>query len=86
MLYEVITGIYGVTSYTVALRRRELGVRMALGARGADITALVLQRSVRQAGVGILIGLAAAVALTRLMRSQLYGVSPLDPLTYGAVA
>ncbi|MGD8277127.1 MAG: ABC transporter permease [Gemmatimonadota bacterium] len=81
-----IVGIYGVTSYTVALRRRELGVRMALGARGADITTLVLHRGVRQAGLGILIGFAGAVALTRLMQSLLYGVSPLDPLTYAGVA
>ena len=79
-------GIYGVISYIVGQRTREIGVRMALGARREDVSRLVLRRGGLVAAVGIAIGLAAAVGLTRLMSAMLFGVSPLDPVTYAAVS
>ena len=79
-------GIYGVISYIVGQRTREIGVRMALGARRVDVSRLVLRRGGLVAAVGIAIGLAAAVGLTRLMSAMLFGVSPLDPVTYVAVS
>jgi len=79
-------GIYGVISYVVAQRTREIGVRMALGAEQVDVSRMVLREALVLAGAGVAIGLAAAAALTRLMASLLYGVSPLDPITFGLVA
>jgi predicted permease len=75
-------GIYGVISYSVSQRTREIGVRMALGARHGDVTRLVLRQGGLVAVVGIAVGLGSAVGLTRLMSSLLYGVSAVDPLTY----
>jgi predicted permease len=79
-------GIYGVTSYAVAQRAPEIGLRMALGARRFDILTLILSGGGRLAALGVVVGLAAAFGLTRLMSSLLYGVSPYDPLTFSAVA
>jgi predicted permease len=79
-------GIYGVISYLVSQRTRELGVRLALGAEAGDVRRMVLGRGLILSGTGVIIGLGAAVGLTRLMDSLLYGVDPIDPLTYGAVA
>ncbi|MCI0433491.1 MAG: ABC transporter permease, partial [Gemmatimonadetes bacterium] len=79
-------GLYGVISYIVAQRTREIGVRVALGARSADVRHLVLRHGLTVTGLGILIGLGSAAAVTRLMSSVLFGVSPLDPLTFAAVA
>jgi ABC-type antimicrobial peptide transport system permease subunit len=79
-------GIYGVTSYVVSQRTRELGVRMALGAGGREVVQMVLKQGLVLAGIGVVIGLGAAYGLTRLMTALLYGVSPADPLTYGVVA
>lgn len=79
-------GIYGVTSYAAAQRTREIGVRMALGARPADVGAMVLRHGLVLAGAGVAIGLAAAAGLTRLLSKLLFDVSPLDPLTYVSVA
>lgn len=79
-------GVFGVMAYLVALRRRELGVRVALGARPGAVRAMVLGQGVRLAALGAGIGLAGAALLTRLLRTLLFGVSPLDPLTFAAVA
>jgi ABC-type antimicrobial peptide transport system permease subunit len=79
-------GIYGVMAYLVSRRTREVGVRMAVGADRGDVVGLILRDAARQVLPGIAIGLLGAMALARLLRSQLYGVGPTDPLTLGAVA
>jgi len=78
-------GIYGVISHLVGQRTHEIGIRMALGAQSSDVMRLVLGQGLRMAFLGVLIGIAAALALTRLMASQLFGVSSNDPLTFVAV-
>jgi predicted permease len=75
-------GIYGVMSYTVSRRTREIGVRIALGAGRKDVVGLVVTRSVRLTGLGILIGGVAALGVGQVLKSQLYGISPNDPLTF----
>jgi ABC-type antimicrobial peptide transport system permease subunit len=79
-------GLYGVLSYLVAQRRREIGVRMAVGARPADIAALVGRRGLAMAGLGVVLGLAGALALTRLLSGLLYDVRPHDPATLAGVS
>jgi predicted permease len=74
-------GLYGITAYAVSIRRRELGIRMALGARPADVSRMVSLHGLRLAGVGIVIGMACTLATARLLRGLLYGVSPTDPVT-----
>lgn len=79
-------GIYGVLAYLVTQRRREIGVRLALGAQGRDVLRLVVGRGLVLAVVGVAIGLVGALALTRFMQGVLYGVEATDPLTFVAVA
>jgi ABC-type antimicrobial peptide transport system permease subunit len=79
-------GIYGVISYLVGQRTHEIGVRVALGAQQSDVLKLVLGHGAKMALLGVAVGLLAALALTRLMSNQLFGVSPHDPLTFAAVA
>lgn len=79
-------GIYGVISYLVGQRTREIGVRIALGAQRGDVLRLVLGQGARMALLGVAIGIAAALVLTRLMSRLLFGVSPTDPLTFTWVA
>ena len=78
-------GIFGLLSYTVAQRTREFGIRLALGARSADVLGMVMRRALALAGIGLGAGLAGALLLTRFARSVLYGVSPTDPLTLVSV-
>ena len=79
-------GVYGVLSYIVSQRTQEIGVRMALGAGAADVGRMVMRQGAVWTGIGIAVGLAGALALTRLMGAVLVGVDPVDPLTYGSVA
>jgi putative ABC transport system permease protein len=79
-------GIYGVMSYSVAQRTREVGIRMALGATRPAVIKLVLAEGLLQVAIGILAGIAGASALTRLIASQLYSTKPSDPITYAAVS
>ncbi len=79
-------GLYGVIAYSVTQRTREIGVRIALGAGARSVIQLVVGQGLRLTLVGVALGLAAAVAATRLMQSMLYGVDPLDPITFGLVA
>jgi putative ABC transport system permease protein len=79
-------GIYGVISYSVAQRTREIGIRIALGARQREVLLMILSQGARLAFVGVAIGLLGAVLLTRLMASLLYGVGARDPMTYACVA
>jgi putative ABC transport system permease protein len=79
-------GIYGVMAFNVTQRTHEIGVRMALGARGRDVRRLVVRRGMRLALIGVVIGLAGAWALTRFMQKLLVGVEPTDLLTFGAVS
>ena len=81
-----IVGIYGVIAYTVSQRTREIGVRMALGAQPATMLPVFLRQGLQLAAIGVGAGLAAAVGLTRLMSSLLFGVSAVDPWTYAAVS
>jgi ABC-type antimicrobial peptide transport system permease subunit len=78
-------GIYGVISYGVAQRTRELGIRSALGAARTDLLRLVIREGMLMAGLGLVIGLIAAFGLTRFLQSMLYGVSPTEPATLIAV-
>ena len=79
-------GIYGVMSYVAGQRTHEIGIRLALGAQRNDVMKLVLGQAARITLTGVMIGLAAAAVLTRLMKAMLFGVSATDPATFGAVA
>ncbi len=81
-----VAGIYGITSYSVAQKTREMGLRLALGALPAEVLRLVLLRAGALAGLGVLVGVVAALCLTPLMAALLYGVGRTDPLTYVGVS
>ncbi len=78
--------MYGVISYAVSQRSRELGLRIAMGAQAAQLKGMVLREGLVLSAIGVAIGLALALGLTRLMVGLLFGVRPLDPLTFVAVA
>jgi ABC-type antimicrobial peptide transport system permease subunit len=79
-------GVFGLMAYTVAQRRRELGIRVALGARGIDIVRLAVGQGLRVVSAGAAIGVVLGAAGTRLLRALLFGMSALDPVVYGGVA
>jgi ABC-type antimicrobial peptide transport system permease subunit len=79
-------GLYGVVSYMVTMRQREIGIRMALGAEGASVLRLVVRQSIVPVLAGCVLGGAGAVIVAMLLRSRLYGVSPMDPLAFGGAA
>jgi ABC-type antimicrobial peptide transport system permease subunit len=85
-LFLSAIGIYGVLAYLVAQRRREIGIRVALGSTGAGIVRLVLREGMLLVAIGLAAGLAGAVALQNAVANQVYGVRPLDPLVLGSVA
>ena len=79
-------GIYGVIAYSVAQRRREIGIRMALGARRVQVLGLVLRQSLLLTAIGILTGIAGAAMVARYLESMLFGLTPLDPATWIGVS
>lgn len=84
-LLLVIIGIFSVMAYTVSLQTREIGVRLALGAQQSDILRMVLRKGLGLVAAGSVLGVAASLGLTRFIASQMWGVSPTDPWTFGAV-
>ncbi|HYV31382.1 MAG TPA: FtsX-like permease family protein, partial [Candidatus Binatia bacterium] len=84
-LFLTMMGIYGVVAFLVGRRSREIGIRMALGARGGDVLGLVLQQGMKPVAIGSLAGLLGSVAASRLIASQLFGVSATDPLTLASI-
>ena len=81
----VALGVFSVIAYTVARQTHEIGIRMALGAGSADVVRMVLRMGLQLVGLGVGVGLLASFAVTRVIANQLWGVSPRDPLTLGAV-
>jgi putative ABC transport system permease protein len=79
-------GLYGVMAYAVARRTREIGVRLALGAQTGDVLKLVIRQGMALVAVGLIIGLAGALTLTRFIADQLYGVGATDPATFAAIS
>jgi ABC-type antimicrobial peptide transport system permease subunit len=77
-----VVGIYGVISYAVSQRTREIGIRMAMGAQRQALTSLFVRQGLLLAGIGVVTGVVVAFAATRLMSSLLFNVSPMDPGTY----
>ncbi|HXL07114.1 MAG TPA: FtsX-like permease family protein, partial [Gemmatimonadales bacterium] len=81
-----LVGIYGVTAYAVTQRTRELGIRMALGARGVDVVGLLMRESLRRVAVGVGLGLLAALGVTRALSAMLFEVAPRDAVTFAGTA
>ncbi len=84
-LLVAVSGLFGVIAYSVSQRTREIGIRMALGARRSEVVRMVLWQGTKLAGAGVLVGLLGALAATRFLRGLLYGVSPMDPVTFAAL-
>jgi ABC-type antimicrobial peptide transport system permease subunit len=84
-LILAVAGIYGVMAYNVTRRRREIGVRIALGANARDVVRLVLRQGLVTIAIGLAAGVAGALGLTRALESLLFGVTPTDPLAFTAV-
>ena len=84
-LVIAVLGVFGILSYAVAQRTRELGIRIALGAPASSVRRSLVMRAVGLVGMGVMVGGAGAMALTRFMTSLLYGVEPTDPVTFAAV-
>ena len=81
-----VAGIYGVMSYSASQRTREIGIRVALGAQARTVTQMFVSHGLMLAGIGVAIGLAAALGIMRLMSSLLFEVNPVDPMTYAIVS
>jgi ABC-type antimicrobial peptide transport system permease subunit len=79
-------GLFSVMAYSVVQRQREIGIRMALGAQAADVRTMVVAQAIRTGVLGLVIGLAGALAATRVLESLLYGVPPNDPATFAGVS
>ena len=85
-LFLAAVGVYGVISYGVSQRTREIGVRVALGAQRRDVIGLIVRQGMSLAAIGIAVGLVGAFGMTRVVRTLLIGVSPTDPLSFVSVA
>ena len=85
-LFLAGVGVYGVLSFSVSQRTQEMGVRIALGAKQADVLGLVVRQGLALAAAGVVLGLVGAFGITRVIRSLLYNVTPTDPLSFGGVA
>jgi putative ABC transport system permease protein len=81
-LVLVSLGVYGVMAFQIARRQKEIGIRMALGARPVQVTGMVLSETAVPVGVGVAIGIVAALGVTRLAEKMLYGVTPTDPISF----
>ena len=79
-------GLYGVMSYLVAQRTREIGIRVALGGRPSDVRGMIMKESLTIAGVGLVVGLVSSLALSRALTSFLFEIKATDPVTYGSIA
>jgi putative ABC transport system permease protein len=79
-------GLYGVVAFSVTRRTQEIGIRMSIGAQRSDVLRLILGEGARMAALGVVIGIAASMAITRLMSSLLFGISATDPVTFVCVA
>jgi putative ABC transport system permease protein len=80
-----LLGIYGVMAYSVSQRTREIGIRIAIGARQADVSRMVMRHGITLTAAGVLVGIGASLALSKLIASQLFGVRPSDPVTIVSV-
>jgi ABC-type antimicrobial peptide transport system permease subunit len=81
-LLLVSMGVYGMVSYVVSRRVREIGIRIALGAESHDLTALIVRQALRPVAIGVVIGIAACAAISTILSSMLYGISPRDPVSF----
>ena len=85
-LILALAGVYGVMAYTVSQRTQEVGIRLALGAQSGDVLAMIVRQGTALALIGVAVGIAVALAVTRSLSVFLYGVSPFDPVTFSAGA